>query len=169
MTERIQNTFRRVEYQLVLDKLEPVLHGHPPKIITIDGKVGSGKTSLGRFLSWTFNISLLETDLFLIVDQDEFIYRTEEVKSVIQHCVRGKSPRPIIVDGVCSLRLLRDIGLSSNFHIRVECSEDHGNELMEDLWRDYLSDTKLYSQKSFILHLSEEEESYVNFMDSKLG
>lgn len=52
------------EYIEVIYRLKPILDGLPGKIIAIDGTPGAGKTTLGRFLAWYFNISLIESDLF---------------------------------------------------------------------------------------------------------
>jgi hypothetical protein len=49
------------EYAPVVDALAPVLHNLPPRIIAIDGRPGCGKTTLGRFLAWWFNVSLMVT------------------------------------------------------------------------------------------------------------
>ena len=53
------------EYANVVAALTPVLADFPAKIIAIGGHPSSGKTSLGRYLAWQFNVSLIETDLFL--------------------------------------------------------------------------------------------------------
>ena len=54
------------QYSDVIRALTPVLHDLPGRLIAIDGRSGVGKTTLGRYLAWRFNISLVESDLFLI-------------------------------------------------------------------------------------------------------
>ena len=50
------------QYKLVMTHLQG-------KLIAIDGLLGVGKTTLGRYLAWRFNISLVGSDLFLIPNQ----------------------------------------------------------------------------------------------------
>jgi len=57
------------QYKVVMTALMPILYDLPGKLIAIDGRLGVGKTTLGRYLAWRFNISLVETDLFLIPNQ----------------------------------------------------------------------------------------------------
>jgi MoxR-like ATPase len=57
---------RPSEYECAASALAPILDDLPGKVVAIDGYPGVGKSSLGRFLAWRFNISLIETDFFLI-------------------------------------------------------------------------------------------------------
>jgi hypothetical protein len=41
-------------------------------LIAIDGVDGSGKTTLGRYLSWQIGASLIETDLFLTTPEPSY-------------------------------------------------------------------------------------------------
>jgi tRNA A37 threonylcarbamoyladenosine biosynthesis protein TsaE len=50
------------QYADIVRRLKPVLAGLPPKLIAIDGPMGSGKTTLGRHLAWRFNVTLIEAD-----------------------------------------------------------------------------------------------------------
>jgi hypothetical protein len=52
-------------YRLAVTALAPVLDGLPAVVIAIDSLPGAGKTTLGRYLAWTFNVSLIETDTFM--------------------------------------------------------------------------------------------------------
>ena len=66
-------------YAEVVDALTPVMRGLPGVIVTIDGRDGVGKTTLGRYLAWHFNVTLIETDLFLIPAQDYLIHLDDQV------------------------------------------------------------------------------------------
>jgi hypothetical protein len=133
----VQNAPDRPEYAIALRSLQPVLKNLPPVIVSIDGRSGVGKTTLGRFLAWRFNVSLLESDLFLIRNQGALSYRNEEVKAVIQSRLSGK--RPIIVEGICALKLLKNNGFEPAFHVRVDCAGADGVSGLEQCWLDYLS------------------------------
>jgi KaiC/GvpD/RAD55 family RecA-like ATPase len=53
------------DYRPVVEALSPVLHGLLGKVVAIDGLPGVGKTEMGRYLAYRFNVSLIEPDLFL--------------------------------------------------------------------------------------------------------
>ncbi|WP_299986641.1 hypothetical protein [uncultured Ruegeria sp.] len=131
----VMNAPERHEYIQVLEILKPVLFGLPAVIVSIDGRSGAGKTTLGRFLAWRFNCSLLESDLFLDRGNPGLVYREEDVQAVIRH--RVERDHPIIVEGVCTLRLLRSLGYDPTFHIRVECDVAEGTSALERAWCDY--------------------------------
>lgn len=103
-------------YNLVTAALTPVLDGLPPVIVTVDGLPGSGKTTLGRYLAWHFNIALVESDLFLKSGQG-FKYRLTELKHLV--ATRLARQRPLILDGVAVGWLLRDLDLQAAFTIYV--------------------------------------------------
>jgi hypothetical protein len=105
------------EYADAVSALKPVLANLPPKIVAIGGDPGSGKTPLGRYLAWQFNVSLIETDLFLNDGQGKIVYRNDEIARVISK--RLEIPRPVIVEGVMVLRLLADLGRPADFTIYV--------------------------------------------------
>jgi shikimate kinase len=50
-------------------------------LVATDGVDGSGKTALGRYLSWQIGSSLIETDLFLTGHEPS--YRMEEDRPVL--------------------------------------------------------------------------------------
>jgi ABC-type glutathione transport system ATPase component len=131
----VQNAPERCEYWDVLKKLEPILYNLPPKIVTVDGRSGVGKTTLGRFLAWRFNITLIETDLFLIRNKGSFRYRKNDINKLIKS--RMQSCRPVIVEGVVVLRLLRDLGRKSDFHIHIVCDEAEGSSITDREWSSY--------------------------------
>jgi len=105
----------------------------PPKIIAIDGNPGSGKTTLGRFLAWHFNVTLLETDLFLIPQQEKLNYLTEQIQRIIE--ARLRKPRPIIVEGCAILRLLENCGRVPDFLIFLKQEDSPADSPLEkEIW-----------------------------------
>lgn len=106
------------EYMPIVASLAPVLYNLPPKIIAIDGRPGSGKTTLGRFLAWWFNISLIETDHFLFGGEGRYRYRTDEIARIIRF--RLDRELPVIVEGVTVLRQLAQMNLEADFLIYVD-------------------------------------------------
>jgi hypothetical protein len=131
--------------------LEPMLSNLPGKLIAVDGWLGVGKTTFSRYLAWRFNISLCETDLFLIPKQGRLVYREKEISRIIAR--RLERSLPIIVDGCVVLRLLAAMKRPPDFLIRItndqspQPSEDMAHELAE-----YDVNFPL-SQANIILHL----------------
>lgn len=130
----IMNSPERPEYALALSALKEILFNLPFKIIVIDGRPGVGKTTLGRFLAWRFNISLVETDLFLVQQQGHYIFRNTALNSVIGN--RRAIDRPVIIEGVTSLAILSELKLNFDFHIHVTCEDAVSSVLPE--YSDYL-------------------------------
>jgi len=113
---------RPAEFNEVALSLAPRLVGFPRCIIAIDGRDGDGKTTLGRFLAWYFNVTLLETDLYLIGD-NSLRRHTEEIRHVID--ARLERRLPMIVEGVGVLQLLEDVGRKPDFHIYIRNRRTH--------------------------------------------
>src|SRR5690242_12359027 len=84
-------------YQRVVEAMGPVTRRPRGVIVTIDGRDGVGKTTLGRYLAWYFNVTLIETDLFLIPAQDYLIHLDDQVNRIIERRIT-RTPR-------CSYRL----------------------------------------------------------------
>lgn len=107
------------DYRPVVEALSPVLHGLPGKVIAIDGLPGVGKTEMGRYLAYRFNVSLIESDLFLIERQGRLVYRNDEIARIIAKRVDAYSPRPVIVESAVVLRLLAELERSPDFMIYI--------------------------------------------------
>jgi ABC-type phosphate/phosphonate transport system ATPase subunit len=66
-------------YVPVDEALATLLCGLPGKLVAIDGRDGSGKTTLGRYLAWRFNVTLIESDLFLLDGENRLTHRVDEI------------------------------------------------------------------------------------------
>jgi len=117
----MQSGIRSLEYDRAASVLTPILHDLPGKIVAIDGYPGVGKTSLGRFLAWRFNVSLIETDLFLIQRKGRLVHHGDEIARIISR--RMAIPRPVIVEGCAVLRLLAELNWSCDFLIYLTSQE----------------------------------------------
>lgn len=142
---------RPSEYEQVVEALTPVLNNLPGKVVGIDGRDGSGKTTLGRFLAWYFNVSLIETDLFLF-DGQGFSYRLEEINRIIGF--RLSKPRPVIAEGVQLLSLLSQLGRSADFLIYVKNQEFSGSKVLSHDLRAYENSHKPETAANLVLELA---------------
>jgi hypothetical protein len=97
---------RPPEYDAAALWLEPILKNLPPKLIAITGPLAAGKTTLARFLAWYFNISLIETDHYLIPHKG-LQCESNEIDRIIEF--RLSMPRPVIVEGAEILPLLSQL------------------------------------------------------------
>jgi len=122
-------------YLLVVDSLAPTMRGLPGVIVTIDGRDGVGKTTLGRFLAWYFNVTLIETDLFLIPTQDFFIYLDDQINRIIER--RIKSHLPVIVEGVSMLQIMKRLHRVPDFTIYVTNSRQSSGQAMARRLAEY--------------------------------
>lgn len=139
------------KYKLVISELDKVLYDLPGKLVAIDGRDGSGKTTLGRFLAWNYNISLIETDLFLIEKQDSLTYYHDEIKRIIEK--RVTIPRPVIVEGIAILKLFKNIGKTIDYLIYVENLEFEGSFGMSEILKKYEEEYIPKEKANYVLQL----------------
>jgi 2-phosphoglycerate kinase len=116
-------------YQMLVAALTPVMRGLPGVIVTIDGREGVGKTTLGRYLAWTFNVTLIETDLFLIPTPDHLIHLDDQVNRIIER--RITTPLPVIAEGIAMLQLMKRIHRTPDFSIYLTRRGHVSSELLE--------------------------------------
>lgn len=100
-------------------KLAPLLANLPPKVVAVDGRTGAGKTTLGRFLAWYFNSSLVELDLFLA--KGGLVWRKAEIERIVK--LRLDRCRPVFVEGLLVLDVLDSIGIKPDYTIYVRNSD----------------------------------------------
>lgn len=112
------------QYAEAVAALEPVLDARDGKVIAIGGWPHSGKTTLGRYLAWQFNVSLIETDMFIIPNLRTIVHREDEVARVIEHRIGGAYPNPVIIEGATILKLLERLNVKPDFTIYVERPSD---------------------------------------------
>ena len=121
------------------------------QVVVVVGDTGSGKTTLGRFLAWRFNVTLIETDLFLHRDKGDFAYRNEQIAGIIDH--RMEADRPVIIEGVVALRLLAEMEREHAFHIHLICDESAGSSITEQEWGKYDTDYRPSAKANLMLEL----------------
>ena len=116
-------------YLKVVEALTPIMRELPGVIITIDGRDGVGKTTMGRYLSWHFNVTLIETDLYLIPAQDYLIHLDDQINRIIER--RITTPLPVIAEGVSMLQLMSRINRVPDFSIYLVNTRASGSKFMD--------------------------------------
>jgi hypothetical protein len=86
-------------------------------LVTIDGSDGIGKSSLASWLAWQLGMPAIQLDLYLISLDPPIEWRTEDLKRVVDQRIDRR--RPVIVDGVCALDALDQIGRQPDFLVFV--------------------------------------------------
>ena len=122
-------------YLKIVEALTRILRGLPGVIVTIDGRDGVGKTTLGRYLAWHFNVTLIEADLFLIPSQDYLTHLDFQINRIIER--RFTLPRPVIVEGVSMLQLMKRINRVPDFAIYITNPRHSGSKALEHLLSAY--------------------------------
>jgi len=137
------------EYAQAVTALEPILSRRDRKLIAIDGPPGSGKTTLARYLAWRFNVSLIETDWFLIPGRGRLVYREDE----IAHVIESRRGRPTIVEGVAIRRLMARIKCPVDYTIFVTCGDLPDSPALEKDLASYESEFNPRESADIVLEL----------------
>ena len=139
------------QYYEVVNKLNPILKNLPSKLIAIDGKNGAGKTTLGRFLSWKYNVSLIETDLFRVQSNGSLEYDEKEIKRIIEY--RLNKQRPIIIESAIVQKLLKKINLKPDFIIYIVNEAYERDDWLVKIISEYESEFKPKESSNLIIEL----------------
>ena len=127
------------------------MRGLPAVIVTIDGRDGVGKTTLGRYLAWHFNVTLVETDLFIIPAEDHFIHLDDQINRIIER--RVATPLPVIVEGISMRQLMKRINRTSDFAIYVTNPRRPGSKLLEQRLSAYEAAFAPYATADIIVEI----------------
>jgi hypothetical protein len=90
--------------------------------IGIDGRMGAGKSTVGRFLAWQLGMPIVETDMWMLRRHIPIGYRYRQLKVAISH--RHKICRPILIEGVKLLETLEVLKIQCDFLIWVKSADD---------------------------------------------
>jgi uridine kinase len=105
----------------IKDHLRKVLNKQGPMIITMDGKDGSGKTKLSKYLSNELSLFHLELDdeRYLIPEKGGYVdyIKYDRLKADIIRLLKDKA---IIVDGICVLAVFKNMRMESDLKIYVK-------------------------------------------------
>ena len=90
---------------------------HLPRLLTIDGWMGAGKSLLADALAHCLSVQALDLDCFLIPDQKAFVnaIRIDELRKALSDV-----PGSVIVSGVCVKHVLQLVGCTSDCTIYVK-------------------------------------------------
>jgi hypothetical protein len=141
-----------------VDALAPVMHDLPGVIVTIDGRDGVGKTTLGRYRAWHFNVSLLETDLFMVPNQGEPVYFHGQIDRIIER--RLSIPRPIIVEGITMGDVMQRIHRSADFAIYVTNREQTSGPRLASCLSQYEARHAPQAKANVVLEITHNEAGF---------
>jgi len=127
------------------------MRGLPGVIVTIDGRDGVGKTTLGRYLAWHFNVTLVETDLFIIPAKDHFIHLDDQINRIIER--RIATPLPVIVEGISMRQLMKRINRSPDFAIYVTNPKQSGSQQLARRLSAYEAEFAPYATADIIVQI----------------
>lgn len=111
------------------------------KIIAIEGVPSSGKTSFASWLSWQLGITSIHLDLFIEGSEDGGVrWRIADLARAINGQIIQANV-PTIVEGVFCLKALVSVGISPDWIILVENSNNYDSGSLGDRSREtYASD-----------------------------
>lgn len=106
--------------------------------IGVDGKDAVGKSGLARYLAWEFDLPTIETDMFIISDDDPPSYRYADLGRLIES--RHSLDRPVIVEGVFLLHTLDKLNVECDFLVYVENEEQTSSDFLLTRLEKYEND-----------------------------
>lgn len=123
------------QHKDLVAKVRAALGGWRAFIVAIDGVDHSGKSTLGRFLSWQCDMPLIETDMLLDKEQGGLCYRKDDLQRLI--VARLRDDHPVIIEGICILEILKSLGRQPDYLIRMDNEGHQGSRSFETKFADY--------------------------------
>ncbi len=112
-----------------LEELKDYLSKKTPRIITIDGRDGSGKTHLSRQLHEALGGTLLSEDKYRSASLNG-LFEFDRLK-LIQDIAEGLDVQPIILESCFMLIILKKLGLKPDISVYIKALSATTNE-----WND---------------------------------
>ncbi len=115
-------------------------HIYPWRKLTIgvDGWDGVGKSGLARYLAWDLDLPTIDTDMFIISNDEPPSYRYGDLGRLIES--RHILDRPVIIDGVFLLHTLAKLNVVCDFLVYVENEEQTSSDYLEKRLKQYDND-----------------------------
>ncbi len=138
------------QHHELVARLRRFLEPWRPATISIDGRDGTGKSSLARFLSWQLDVPCIETDL-LLQEGTEAI--SHDLPVILQLLIaRYAHKRPVIVEGILVERTLADIGVCPDFAIYVDADGCDGSHTLRTEFERYEAAFEPWQRADFRFH-----------------
>jgi uridine kinase len=122
-----------------------------PLLIGIDGLDGSGKSSAAAWLSWQLEMPAVNLDVYVVQDSKPLVWRFDDLARTITGAQSG-SRRPVIVEGIMLLHVLRHIDRRPDFHVFIE--KEGNDSAMKQHLESYLSSYQPKSKANYVLRWS---------------
>lgn len=126
-----------------------------PLLIGIDGIDGSGKSRLASWLSWQLGMPAVHLDLYLVRDSEPLTWRYDDLSRLLDaHQI--VLHRPLIVEGVLLLRVLKEIDRAPDFLVFVE-KDGHDGGCLRGKLASYFAKECPKERADFVLEWSSTE------------
>ena len=103
--------------------------------IAVDGRDGSGKSTIARFLAWQLGMPVVETDFALTDAEPTPQWDVALIARLVAH--RHDCDRPVLVEGIFVLENLVRIGAPADFVVRVSNPEHDGTHAWAEAFAAY--------------------------------
>jgi uridine kinase len=123
-----------------------------PLLIGIDDVDGAGKSSLAAWLSWQLEMPALHLDVYLNRDTDPITWRLDDLARAIEGAQYDPPTKPVILEGIALLRVLKSVGRSPDFHVFVEKDEHEAG--MRDYLKSYLDEDRPQEKANYVVRWS---------------
>jgi uridine kinase len=121
-----------------------------PLLIGIDGEDGAGKSSLAAWLSWQLEMPAIYSDVFLVENSETLDWDYVALQKAIEGAQKSGKRRPVIVESIFLLNVLRQIDRQPDFLVFVEKASHKGN--LASRLQSYIASSK--PRANYILNWS---------------